>query len=72
MIPRIYKLEDDLEQSVFLFGARQTGKSTYLKTAFPNSRCIIVSRDPFTRRTGDIEIMYIFDFLQKLWKGEII
>ena len=37
MIPRIYKLEDDLEQSVFLFGARQTGKSTYLKTAFPNA-----------------------------------
>lgn len=42
------------------------------KEEFPNSRCIVVSRDPFTRRTGDIEIMNVFDFLQKLWKGEII
>lgn len=42
------------------------------KEEFPNSRCIVVSRDPFTRRTGDIENMSIFDFLQKLWKGEII
>ena len=38
---------------------------------FPNSRCIVVSRDPITRRAGEVEVMYIFDFLQKLWAGEL-
>ena len=30
---------------------------------FPNSRCIVVSRDPISRRAGEVEVMYIFDFL---------
>lgn len=38
---------------------------------FPNSRCVIVSRDPITRRVGNVDVMYIFDFLQKLWAGEL-
>lgn len=38
---------------------------------FPESRCIIVSRDKLTRKNGNIEIMYVFDFLKKLWAGEI-
>lgn len=38
---------------------------------YPDSRCIVVSRDPFTRRVGNVEVMYIFDFLQKLWQGEL-
>lgn len=38
---------------------------------FPDSRCIIVSRDRLTRRNGNIEIMYVFDFLRQLWAGEI-
>ena len=38
---------------------------------FPNSRCIVVSRDPITRRAGEVEVMYLFDFLQKLWAGEL-
>ena len=38
---------------------------------FPDSRCIIVSRDKLTRRNGNIEIMYVFDFLKQLWAGEI-
>ena len=31
-------LEAAKEHSVFLFGARQTGKSTLLKTLFPNAK----------------------------------
>ena len=38
---------------------------------FPNSRCIIVSRDPITRRVGNIEVIYLFDFLKMLWSGEL-
>ena len=38
---------------------------------FPNSRCIVVSRDTITRRVGQIEVMYIFDFLKMLWNGDL-
>lgn len=38
---------------------------------FPNSRCIVVSRDPITRRVGNVEVIYIFDFLRMLWNGEL-
>lgn len=38
---------------------------------FPNSRCIVVSMDPLTRRSGKVEIIYLFDFLRMLWGGEL-
>lgn len=38
---------------------------------YPNSRCILVSRDKLSRRSGDVELLYITDFLKKLWAGEI-
>lgn len=38
---------------------------------YPDSRRIIVSRDPFTRRIGDIECIYIHDWLKMLWNNEI-
>ena len=38
MYIRILKLEETAEDSVFLWGARQTGKSTLLETLFPNAR----------------------------------
>lgn len=37
MIERKLKIEKELEDSVFLFGARQTGKSTLLRTLFTDS-----------------------------------
>lgn len=37
MIERIYKFDSELEDSVFLFGARQTGKSTILRQQFPDA-----------------------------------
>lgn len=38
MFNRLYPLQEDLqEMSVFLFGARKTGKSTYLRASFPNA-----------------------------------
>lgn len=36
-IPRILKINLPVKQSAFLWGARKTGKSTYLKEAFPRS-----------------------------------
>lgn len=38
---------------------------------YPNSRCIIVSRDKLSRRSGDVELIYVTDFLKKLWAGGI-
>lgn len=36
-VPRLLKIDLPPDQSAFLWGARKTGKSTYLKQAFPNS-----------------------------------
>lgn len=41
MYNRIYPIQDDIqEMSVFLFGARKTGKSTYLRSRFPQASYI--------------------------------
>lgn len=34
-------------------------------------RLMVVSLDPITRKNGDIEIVYVKDFLQMLWNGEL-
>lgn len=38
---------------------------------YPECRLIVVSRDIFNRQMGDVELLYIRDFLQKLWAGEL-
>ena len=38
MINRVLKITDANDESVFLFGARQTGKTTLLLNLFPNSK----------------------------------
>ena len=37
MLKRIFQLSDELEGSIFLFGGRQTGKTTTLRQQFPNA-----------------------------------
>ena len=37
MYKRICKIDSQIEDSIFLFGARQTGKSTILRETFPNN-----------------------------------
>lgn len=37
MINRCYNIEDKLDTSIFLFGARQTGKSTFLRQRLPEA-----------------------------------
>lgn len=39
---------------------------------YPNSRRIIVSLDRITRQIGDVEQIFIHDFLRMLWKGEMV
>ncbi len=40
MFSRYYQLDNELDTSVFLFGARQTGKTTLLLQQFPNAEYI--------------------------------
>lgn len=50
MLPRIITLRDVENDSIFLWGARQTGKSTLLKMQFPDNRYIdLLKSDEFER-----------------------
>jgi len=50
MIYRILKLQNSVQDSVFLWGARQTGKSTLLKFLFPSSEYYdLLKADEFER-----------------------
>ena len=41
------------------------------KEEFPDSRCIVISKDKFNRRIEQVESLYVFDFLRMLWAGEL-
>lgn len=41
------------------------------KEEHPDCRLILISLDPITRPSGDIELIYVLDFLKMLWSGEI-
>ena len=75
MYRRIFDVESKLDEAMFLYGARQTGKSTLLKERFkeehPDCRLIMVSLDPVPRKVEDIELIPVLDFLRMLWNGEI-
>lgn len=38
---------------------------------YPDARRILVSLDRISRKEDDIELIYVYDFLSKLWRGEI-
>ena len=41
------------------------------KEEHPDCRLILVSLDPITRQSGDVELMYVTDFLKEMWEGRI-
>jgi len=63
MLERILKIHNELELSIFLFGARQTGKSTILRQQFPNAIYIDLLdtsiKDRFSRRPSLLYEMLI-------------
>ncbi|MBR6063488.1 MAG: ATP-binding protein [Bacteroidales bacterium] len=71
MIKRILQLTKELDGSVFLFGARQTGKSTLLRQQFPNTIYIdlldteIKSR--FSRRP-----VFLYEMLKDKPEGTLV
>jgi len=79
MFSRILDLKDAMEDSVFLWGARQTGKSTLLKHLFPGNRYYDLLKgevyERFNRRpellreelmTADENELIIIDEVQKI------
>ncbi len=48
----------------------KTGLKAF-KEEHPDCRPIIVSLDPITRPSGEMELIYVNDFLKMLWNGEI-
>ena len=37
---------------------------------YPSAHLLIVSLDPFNRRIGDVECVYVLDFFKQLWAGQ--
>lgn len=47
-----------------------TGLKTFMEE-HPDTRPIIVSLDRISRRCGEVEALYVMDFLRMLWAGEL-
>ena len=58
MLKRTLVLDLPKRQSLFLWGARKTGKSTYLKDKFPNSLYIdLLDHNTFLRYSKSVTIL---------------
>ena len=71
MIARYFQLNSELDSSVFLFGARQTGKSTYLDAQFPDAVYIDLL-DAKSRRRFRSHPEMLFQILQDKPEGSIV
>lgn len=85
MYLRKLSLDDGNNDSIFLWGARQVGKTTLLEQLYPTARyydlfqedfpavrAIIVSLDKYPRVMNGVEIIPAEQFLKALWNSEII
>ncbi len=71
MLSRKINLQNAENDSIFLWGARQTGKSTLLKMQFPDSRCIdLLKSDEFERYNRRPALLR--EELSLLPKGELV
>ena len=66
MIKRILDKGTLTADSTFLFGARQTGKTTLLLELFPNARLLVVSLDSSPRLFNGVEVWPVKAFLGQL------
>lgn len=71
MLERIYRLNNELDDSIFLFGARQTGKSTSLRLQFPNDIFIDLLDTDVKRRLSRRPAL-LYDMLKDKPAGTLI
>ncbi len=65
MYKRLLQLPADPETSFFLWGSRQTGKTTLLKAAYPKA-----VRIDLRKTDNGVYILPYDDFIDSLWAGE--
>ena len=65
MLERIFQINKELEGSIFLFGGRQTGKTTVLRQQFPDTTFFDLLDTNVRRR------LYVMDFFHRLWTDGI-
>lgn len=71
LLNRILLIEKELDGSVFLFGARQTGKSTILRQQYPHNRYIdLLDTDLKRRFTRNPSLLY--DMLKDEQPGTLV
>lgn len=71
MYNRLCKIDNEPEDSIFLFGARQTGKSTFLRQKFPNNIYIdLLNSDLKSRFLRRPSLLY--DMLRDKDRGTLI
>ena len=64
------KVAIEIKSSELLKSKHKAGLKAF-KEEHPDCRLILVSLDPITRRSDDIELIYVLDFLRMLWSGDI-
>lgn len=64
------KVAIEIKSSEQLKAKHKVGLKAF-KEEHPDCRLILVSLDPITRKTENIELIYILDFLRMLWNGDI-
>ncbi len=64
------KVAIEIKSSELIKTKHKAGLKAF-KEEHPDCRLMLVSLDPITRTSGDVELVYIADFLKMLWGGEI-
>jgi len=64
------KVAIEIKSSELVRTSHKAGLKAF-KEEHPSCRLILVSNDPITRVSGDIELICVTDFLRMLWNGEI-
>ena len=60
----------EIKSSEVVQNRHKTGLKAF-KEEYPDTRLMLVSLDPVSRIEGGIELVYVVDFLKKLWDGVI-
>lgn len=56
-------------KSVEEVGSRHLGGLKSFASDYPGCRLMMVSLDPINRRMGEVECVYVLDFLHMLWES---
>ena len=65
------KVAIEIKSSEEVKSRHKSGLNEFAKE-YPDARLILVSLDKMTRLSGNIECLYVYDFLKQLWEGKII